>query len=381
MLLGFIICEYNPFHNGHLMQLQYTRNALGCDKIICVMSGNAVQRGELAIVDKFSRASWAIKGGADLVVEIPPQFCLGSAESFAQGAISLIGTFAGEKLLCFGSECGDIKKLSQVAFIINQEFTQNKIKSFIKQGNNYPQSVTLAMSEYCTAYNLDQSLAQLLTNPNNTLAIEYLLAIERNKLDIQTNTIKRTNDYNGLAVDCKISSASAIRNCLEQNKKIATKHTVPNYVYDTLPSEITSSKLFAIAKFYLFNKDMSTIFGAKEGLDNRIKKTLAQSKNMQEFFSLVNTKRYPLATIKRILLAAIVDYHNEPQIIKFETPTYLNVLAVKKASLDLLGQTTLNCVTKSSDYERFNLSDPLMDSVDNLFEAVNYNFENHMRIE
>ncbi|MEG1608781.1 MAG: nucleotidyltransferase family protein [Clostridia bacterium] len=380
MLLGFIICEYNPFHNGHLMQLQYTKNTLGCDKIICVMSGNIVQRGEVAVADKYTRASWAIKAGADLVVEIPPKFCLGSAESFAQGAISLIATFAGEKLLCFGAECGDIKKLNTIADIINQEFTQNKIKAFIKEGNNYPQSVSLALAQYCIAFDLDPTLPQLLSNPNNTLAIEYLLAIDRNKIDIAPRALKRTNDYNGLGVQCNISSASAIRNCLEQNKKIATKHTVPTYVFEQLPQEITSAKLFSIAKYCLFDKDMSQVFGAKEGLDNRIKKTLAQSENMQAFFNLVNTKRYPLATIKRILLAAIVDCHEQPQSIKFDAPDYLNVLAIKKSSLNLLGQSTLNCITKPSDYERFDLNDPLMRKVDKLFEATQYNFERNMKI-
>lgn len=377
MLLVFIVCEYNPFHNGHLMHIAATKKNLGCDKIICLMSGSIVQRGEIAIVDKYTRATWAIKGGADLVLEIPPQFCLGSAESYAQGAISLMASFDQDKVLSFGSECGNIDALQSAANALLTDSVQNSIKENIKQGKNYAQSVSLAISDH---FHNSAIVGDIFKSPNNTLAVEYILAILRNKVNAKLFTIKRTNSYNCLDFTSTISSASAIRSCIVQDKKVAIKHTVPAYVYDTLDQITQQDKLFTLAKFNLINKDLSNIFGVKEGVDNRIKNCLEKSQSMAEFVEYVATKRYPLTAIKRIILASLLDYCETPLGIKTKQAEFVNVLAVKSSSTDLLGMTHLNCVTKASDYLRFSIDDDMVIKTDNLFKAVGYNFDSSMKI-
>ncbi len=373
MKFSFIICEYNPLHNGHIYQLNKTKEITGCDKVVCLMSGNITQRGDISCADKYTRATWAVECGADIVVEIPPQFCLGSAQIYAQGAISLASYFEGEKALCFGSECGDIDLLKKVAYSCQSPQLQKTIQNNLQSGKNYAHSLSDAMSQH-----QGQLYQNILQNPNNTLGIEYLLAIQRNNIDITPYTIQRKDSgYNSLQLDDNIASATAIRYALQNHQSIS------NFVPQAVNAQLkyfpnTQDKLFSIAKYCLKEQDLSKIFGIKEGLHNRIISSLQKSQNMQEFYQIVSTKRYTLATIKRCLLACILDYKANVKTQKTAQPFYANVLAIKKENTNLLSLINLPTITKPSDWNRFNLNDPILNKSDRLFESTTYNFEKYL---
>ena len=164
MRIGFIVAEYNPLHNGHIKHIRQTKNDLSCDAIVCVMSGDFVQRGEVAIADKYTRARWAIEAGADLVVELPVEFVLGSAQIFADGAAKVIDYFDCEKYISFGSECGSEYVLQKIAEIMESEEFQSYLHDTIQDGNNYARSLKVALEKYLDIHGIDKSIAEVNTD-------------------------------------------------------------------------------------------------------------------------------------------------------------------------------------------------------------------------
>ena len=162
MRIGFIVAEYNPLHNGHIKHIQMTKKELSCDAIVCIMSGDFVQRGEVAIADKYTRARWAIEAGADMVVELPVEFVLGSAQVFADGAAKVIDYFDCEKYISFGSECGSEYVLEKIVEIMDSEEFQGYLHDAIQSGNSYAQSQKDALIKYLDAHNIDKSIASIL---------------------------------------------------------------------------------------------------------------------------------------------------------------------------------------------------------------------------
>ena len=171
MKICAIICEYNPFHNGHLYQIQEAKRLSGADAILCIMSGNFVQRGEAAILDKFTRAKHAVLAGADVVVELPTPFAISNAELFAKGAISILSKIPSVTTLCFGAENASKTAFTLAARYLNDEPKEisEKIKSYASEGMSYAKARAKAWVGFLP---LD-----LLCSPNNILALEYTRAI------------------------------------------------------------------------------------------------------------------------------------------------------------------------------------------------------------
>ena len=170
-----IVCEYNPFHNGHLYQLQETRRLLGADTVtVCVMSGDFVQRGEAAVFDKFARAEAACRCGADLVVELPLPWCLSSAEGFAFGSVSLLSAL-GCDTLSFGSESADTLALRSLAAFLSGKEAQDRIHALM----DADETLSFARARQLAAAEALGDAAALLSNPNDILAVEYLKAIAK----------------------------------------------------------------------------------------------------------------------------------------------------------------------------------------------------------
>lgn len=184
-----IIAEYNPFHCGHQYQIEETRRRTGADFIVVVLSGNFVQRGEPAIFEKSQRARMALLGGADLVLELPAPFAVGSAEDFASGAVSLLNQLGAVRYLSFGSECGQLSDLTQIAQILAKEppLFQNTLREQLRSGLTYPQARSAALA----ACGVSQKVLQAGNEPNNLLGIEYLKAIHRQKSSLEPVTILR----------------------------------------------------------------------------------------------------------------------------------------------------------------------------------------------
>jgi len=178
MVVGGIIAEYNPFHNGHKYQIEKLKQK--CDAIVIVMSGSFVQRGDVAITDKFTRAAAAVSNGADLVIELPTVYSLSSAQQFAFGGVNLL-KMCGTDLICFGTE-DDAKLLFDAVKILEHEDRSEKIKEYHSMGNSYPKALSLAYPE----------ISDIISKPNNTLGIEYLRQMRNIGCEFKLYAIKRT---------------------------------------------------------------------------------------------------------------------------------------------------------------------------------------------
>ncbi len=211
MKVAGLIVEYNPFHNGHLYHLEQSKKLTGADCIVCIMSGNFIQRGEPALVNKWARAKMALLSGADLVIELPLVYAMSSAEFFAYGAVSILNSLNIVDYLCFGSESGSIDELDNIADILVWEPQAYKelLKNHINKGISFPSARQKALADYL---NIGSASLNILSESNNILAVEYLKALKRTESQITPVTIKRINNtYNTCDLTGNISSATAIR--------------------------------------------------------------------------------------------------------------------------------------------------------------------------
>ena len=221
-----IIAEYNPFHNGHAYQIAEAKRITGADYAVVVMSGDFVQRGTPAIWDKYTRTKAALLGGADLVFELPVVYATASAEYFAEGGVALL-TALGVDAICFGSECGDIDVLMQIANILQKESPEFKsaLDASLREGLSFPLARANALSEHCKAHGIDLCLTDVLNAPNNLLGIEYCKALLSFNSRLRPVTVKRSgNAYHELSVaEGTYSSASALRALIEQHPAGSSK--------------------------------------------------------------------------------------------------------------------------------------------------------------
>ena len=211
MKISGIICEYNPFHNGHLYHIEETRRN-GATHIVALMSGNFVQRGDVAVLNKFERAKTAVRCGADLVIELPVAYCLSSAETYARGAMYILKGLGCVDELSFGSECGDLSLLTGAVKASYACAKRPELEDLMKLGNSYPKALQILIRQ-----TYGDEIGQLFSYPNNTLAIEYLKAMVAVKLKIQPFTIRRNEMHDGMTATGKIASASLIRQLMENH--------------------------------------------------------------------------------------------------------------------------------------------------------------------
>ena len=213
MKTAAIICEYNPFHYGHKYQLDETRK-LGATHIVAVMSGNFTQRGDAAIFDKYARARTALENGVDLVLELPTKYSLAAAEEFARGAVGIINALGCVDMLSFGSECGDIGALKEAAGASDYAIHTEYFSELMRKGAAFPAALAQTVKEYYT-----DDVYDILSSPNNTLAVEYIKALDDIGSTIEPVTIER----NGAAHDSdeeekQFASASLIRKRILANE-------------------------------------------------------------------------------------------------------------------------------------------------------------------
>jgi len=238
-ILG-IIAEYNPFHNGHNYQIQKAKQITNADAIVVIMSGNFVQRGEPAILDKWTRTHMALCSGADIVIELPVIYATASAEYFAYAAVKLFHDMGIITDICFGSELGEIVPLQQIAKLLLQETEQfrNILKQQLQNGVSYASARAIALSK------IYPNSEALLSQPNNILAIEYLKALLKLDSHISPHTIARKNsDYNSITLSHQnMASASALRNAIAQNNIKQISHYMPSECYNILCESILQGK-------------------------------------------------------------------------------------------------------------------------------------------
>ena len=236
-----IIAEYNPFHKGHAYHIQKAKEAAGADFAVIAMSGNFVQRGAPAIIDKYTRTKMALDGGADLVLELPVPFATAAAPIFAEAGVSLFHHLGCVNALCFGSESGNVNSFIATARILMEEPPEYKmlLQRFLKEGNSYPKSVQMAVQAMGT---------ELSASPNDTLAVEYIKALLKYNSAITPIAIKREgNGYHETSLSSGFASASAIRNQIEQQMETLTGTKLNSSVHSINSSH--ASALSALESF------------------------------------------------------------------------------------------------------------------------------------
>lgn len=328
MKICAVICEYNPFHNGHLYQLNEAKRLSGADALLCIMSGCFVQRGEAAVMDKFTRAKHALLGGADAVIELPTVFATANAELFAKGAISVLSSIPAVTILCFGAEYADKEAFLHAATLLNNEPIEvsAKIKTLTAEGVSYAKARAMAWVGL-----LPDSL---LASPNNILGVEYTRAILASDAHIDILPIPRVGGgYNETALQEAFSSATAIRTAIQTG--IEFSNALPTYVKADLPKTLTD-RLDSIEKYAVLSRsewEIAQVCDCTEGLENAFKKAALHPQSLEE---TLTSARYTSSRIRRIALQNLLKI--EENFIRecLHSSLYLRVLGVKKARTDVL---------------------------------------------
>ena len=345
MKICAIICEYNPFHNGHLYQLSKARELSGADFILCLMSGNFVQRGEEAIAEKRVRAKHAILAGADAVLELPTVFATSNAELFAKGAVHILSSIPAVKTLCFGAEYAEKTAFLLGAKYLNDEPKEvsEKIKAGVSKGESYAKARAKAFAGFIPF--------DLLSSPNNILGLEYTRAILSLCADIQILPIQRVGaNYGETALRENFSSASAIRQSLLSGENVS--NNLPDFVLSDL-SNNTQTSLETLEKYALLARstaEIKSVPDCTEGLENALKRVAEENAPIE---SLVSA-RYTASRLRRIALQNLLTIDEKLIRESLSSSLYLRVLAIKKNAndlLSLLSQSAFPLLIRSHDEE------------------------------
>ena len=372
-----IICEYNPFHNGHLYHLNEIRKLYKDDTIVLVLSGNFTQRGDFSIIDKWKKTEIAKKAGIDLIVELPFPFSTSSADYFSYGAVTILENLKVEKLV-FGSETDNINDLVEIAKcqVENKDFDK-LVKIYSKFGYNYPTAISNAVYDL-TGKKVD--------TPNDLLGVSYIKTILENNYKIKPISIKRINDYHDKKIK-KISSSTAIREALKENKDI--KKAIPDFVYDYLNDLHFKEDYFKFLKYKIITeKDLSIYQDVSEGLDQKLKKVINESYSYEELIEKLKSKRYTYNKLSRMLLHILVGFTKE-KMNNMKTLEYIRILGFSKK-----GQIYLNSIKKDielpiiskfiRDYDmlKFELETTVIyNLVNNDSKLIEEEYKNHLRSE
>lgn len=335
-----IVAEFNPFHNGHKYLIDSAKKNGG--RIICVMSGNYVQRGDTAITDKFSRAEMAVKCGADLVVELPTPWAMSTAQNFAFGAVGILNALGIIDTIAFGSECGDISLLKQTADILKSADFNDKISKEISSSSK---TFAAARSDI---FDRDYSeLSHILKGANDTLATEYILAAKRAGFGGDFLPIKRIGAAHDSHIDDAIVSASFIREKIKSGQAFILEKYMPKQAADILNnapiSDVSRLETAILCKLreIFANDTLPNLPDLSEGIENRIKNAVKNATTLEELYDKIKTKRYTLARIRRICLSAFLNIDNSYFGL---LPPYIRILAIGKHGEEVIKEASKNAV-------------------------------------
>lgn len=312
-----IVVEYNPFHNGHEYHLRQSKEKSGADVLVAVMSGYFLQRGEPALVSKWTRTKMALQAGADLVIELPYAFSTQKAETFANGAISILDG-VGVSEVCFGSEAGTIDSFhTLVSFMEEQQSTFKKeIKHFLAEGNSYPKASALAFNELTA----NQDILDL-SQPNNILGFHYIKAIHEQKSSMKASTIQRksANYHDETFADHTYASATSIRKSIigESIDPSTVRSVVPSYTLEHLMNYYEKNQVlhhwelyFPLLKYKLLTtsaEQLQHIYEAEEGLEFRLLNYIKEAETFLSFMNKIKTKRYTWNRLQRLCLHILTN--------------------------------------------------------------------------
>lgn len=332
-----IVAEYNPFHNGHKAMVETCR-AEGASHIVAVMSGNFVQRGSVAIMDKRSRTAAAIQGGVDLVLELPVPWAVATAEIFAYGGVSVLDSLGCVDTLQFGAECTDKALFLKAATAVTDPVVDAAIKQELEGGISYPQARANAVRDI-----YGSEVAAVLDGPNNILAVEYLKALSKRHSSMDFGPIARVGTgHDELKTTGEFASASSLRIQLERGSEQAFEYMPETTVKEFLkqksigraPVAVDDSERAILSRLRMLSaEDIAKAPDVSEGLENRIYNAIQSATSLQELYDIVKTKRYTHSRIRRIVTALYLGITPEDR--SREVP-YIRVLGFNERGRELL---------------------------------------------
>ncbi len=330
-----IICEYNPFHNGHLYHLNEVKKLYKDATIVLILSGNFTERGNISLLNKWDKTRISLEFGIDLVVELPFCFASQSADIFAKGAISLLD-YLKVDVLVFGSEINDIDKLKEVANIqlTNKDY-DSYVKKYLDDGYNYPTALGKALNHFTDF---------IPSSPNDLLGLSYIKQIISLNSNIKPVCIKRTNDFHSVNSDGSIISASGIRNLIKNNEDISLY--VPFIVTKYCLKSLCLDSYFNYLKYKIITSDDLSIYQTvDEGLDKRIKRVINDCDSFDELIDKVKTKRYTYNKLSRMFTHIVCGFTKE-EASKYNSIRYIRVLGFSSK-----GRSYLNEIKKDIDID------------------------------
>ena len=326
-----IVAEYNPFHNGHLYQINKIKEKYKDSIIIICMSSSFTQRGQLSILNKFDKTRCALNNGADIVIELPYAYTTQGSDIFAKYSIKLLSALKINNL-CFGCETDNIEDIIKASETqIKYDEYDNLVKKYLDNGLNYPTAMNKALKDLI---NIE------IKDPNDLLALSYIKEIKINNYQINIFNIKRTSSYHDIESNKNIVSAQNIRNKIINKQNF--KNTVPDDVYNILKDKDISNRYFEYLKYKIISEqDLKKYLDVDEGIDSRIKSVINKSNSIDELIKNIKTKRYTYNKISRMLnhiLCSFTKDENE----HIEKLEYIRILGFSKK-----GQNYLNSIKKS----------------------------------
>ncbi len=339
-VLGLIL-ELNPFHNGHKYFIEQAKKEANPDVTIAIITSSFSMRGEVSLIDKFTKADLCIQEGIDLVLELPFLYANNSADYFAYSAISILNE-AGITDLAFGTCIDSIDKLQRIYQYTLSDSYNCLLKSFLDKGNSYPNSALKAFMEVCD----DKELINNFTLPNNTLAISYLKAIDSVNKSIIPHSIKRIDNmyYDKSLSNTSYTSATSLREALKKKEDIS-KYIF--YSYDFVDEKEANNNLYQLLKFNLITKDVKAyenIASVNEGIENRLI-NINDCESYDSFLENAATKRYPLNRLKRLVLNILLDTNKKYENMNSYLP-YLRILRTNDLGLKQIKNK--KCITNLS---------------------------------
>lgn len=343
MKLAGIICEYNPFHSGHLYHINETKRLCGCDGIVCIMSGNFVQRGEASLFDKETRAKTAVVCGADVVFELAAPYAVQTAEIFALNSVKMLSAIPEVRFLSFGAETDNIKCLKDCASFLLYETDGFKkaLRELLKSGMSYPSARAKAFS-----LTGNDPFAELLSSPNNILAVEYIKALLRLNSPIEPIAVQRRGTaHDSAGINDGFMSASALRQLFTENPDAAPSEVIPEEAVKIYKEasifDYSSFEKALLANIIKMPADrLKNVSGVSEGLENRIKREALKAAALAELTDSVKTKRYTYSSLRRIFLSAYLGIYESD---RHFTPPYLKILSFSDK-----GREILNTIKKTA---------------------------------
>ncbi len=328
-----IIAEYNPFHLGHIHQINEIKKIYPDSTIIVIISPSFTQRGDISIINKYNKTLICLENNIDLVVELPYPYATQSSDIFAKGAIEILNKLNIDTLV-FGSESNDIETLKNLANISNNDTNyHNKVKDYLNKGYNYPTAMSKALYDI-TNININ--------TPNDLLALSYLKVINKYNYNITPLSIKRTNNYHSNTLDnSNIVNASLIRKLYNENKDISN-YIATNSINKLI--KIDYNYLYSLLRLQIINNinNLNEFQTVEEGIENRIKKYIYKSNTWEELVKNIKTKRYTYNRINRMLIHILNNY-------KKTDNDNINIDYIRILGFNSKGRKHLNNIKKNID--------------------------------